>query len=170
MADETRTSDRPTRAGDGATWTGRIDAVAALLGFDRSQLAVVLLAGLVSVAAVVPAAPPVGLVGLLIALAVWAAVLKLLQYLNALVVAALGRWLPGVMTTALYALAALAGLAFIALEFALRSPSPWSRLVGRFTPEIAVYGVFVVGALAALALGLGKFLGVRVFGKGGSGE
>lgn len=151
QADETGPSSRREGpAGDARG--GRIDVAAGLLGFHRWHLPVVLLAGTVTAWPVVPADPIAGLLGLVVALIGWASVVKLLQYLNDAVSWILGDRRLGFVTVRLYCLAALLGLASVTVELFLASPSPWSRLTGRFTPEIAIYGFFVLGTLLAIVL------------------
>lgn len=118
--------------------------------FDRWQALVIVLAAFVSTAAVIPASPLVGLVGFVVAVASWAGVVSLLALGNGAVVARVGHRLPGVMTSRLYCLAAGLGLLAVTVNLARGSPSAWGHLVGRFTPEIAVYGFVVGGSAFAL--------------------
>lgn len=123
-----------------------------IAGFTEWHLAVIGLASLVSVLAVLPVAPLTGGIGLLIALIGWASTVRLLQIGNAILVGRFSQRLPGLMNLQLYATAAILGLIGIVVELWLRSPSPWELLAGRFTPEIAAFGLFVVGAFFALVL------------------
>lgn len=136
-----------------------------LFGFDPWQLAAVAAASLVSTGAAIPADPLVGVVGLAVALVVWASLVELCRLANGLLVARFGGRLPGLSTTRLYAVAAIVGLAIVTVQLASQSPSAWTMLSGRFTPEIAVYGVFGIGALVATILVVGKGLYVRVAGR-----
>lgn len=131
------------------------------LGFDPWQQAVVVAAALVSTLAVVWSDPLVGLAGLAIAVAGWAGTVKLLQFGNAALRERLGHRLPGVATTRLYGAAALLGLLGVVVQLRLQSPSGWRMLAGRFTPELAAYGVFVLGGLVALGLVLGRVVYAR---------